>query len=540
MSQASSRAARRAARDQELSSDQSGETLPEIKKTYPLFFGMDKCSVRGLDLAEQTPVLLEHKAVAAASLMDIGNSFGNPTSPLDNRCRYSSVEEDDDDVVFIESIQPPSTSTPAVADQRNFIFASSRNERLQGNYSIILPSSRDLASEKGNVSETIVIDDEEDIETNGGEKKNSSNFIEWGLPGIKTRTKDLDFSTSSLSRSKNTNLGDVAKGLQSSNFGVNIQTYTPSLTSQTKTAVGPFNPGRMNVAGVEFQNGGYATHHSPDSWISQSASFPRNQKQPGVDSLSPVVSLPKQIFQSSVQQQLTKPAKITCAHCRKPLQKGQTAYQRKGSAHLFCSTTCLSSFSHKCTPKKRNVISKKDVPTKRATNVPQVESRESSQEFCSTSLPPYEDNQNLRKRINKSRCIICSKLTEIRHEVSVNNVIHKLCSNQCFNKYRLANGLIMNCCEQCGEYLPGKSSGNNVLIIEGQQTRFCCQGCVNEYKQAEAFIQAEMSQTQTQHASGVKPCWFSKLHITAIHLPSADPQCQECPVWSLSLSSSCL
>ncbi|XP_030894188.1 zinc finger MYM-type protein 5 isoform X3 [Leptonychotes weddellii] len=422
MSQASSRAARRAARDQELSSDQSGETLPEIKKTYPLFFGMDKCSVRGLDLAEQTPVLLEHKAVAAASLMDIGNSFGNPTSPLDNRCRNSSVEEDDDDVVFIESIQPPSTSTPAVVDQRNFIFASSRNERLQGNYSIILPSSRDSASEKGN----------------------------------------------------------------------------------TKTAVGPFNPGRMNVAGVEFQNGGYATHHSPDSWISQSASFPRNQKQPGVDSLSPVVSLPKQIFQSSVQQQLTKPAKITCAHCRKPLQKGQTAYQRKGSAHLFCSTTCLSSFSHKCTPKKRNVISKKDVPTKRATNVPQVESRESSQEFCSTSLPPYEDNQNLRKRINKSRCIICSKLTEIRHEVSVNNVIHKLCSNQCFNKYRLANGLIMNCCEQCGEYLPGKSPGNNVLIIEGQQTRFCCQGCVNEYKQMMETKSKNLSASENRKRNAVR------------------------------------
>ncbi|XP_047578805.1 zinc finger MYM-type protein 5 isoform X5 [Lutra lutra] len=415
---------------------------------------MDKCSVRGLDLDEQTPVLLEHKAMAA-SLVDIGNSFGNPASPLVNRCRNSSVEDDDDDVVFIESIQPPSTSTPAIADQRNFIFGSSRNKRLQGNYSIILSSSRDLPSQKGNVSETIVIDDEEDIETNGWEKKNSSNFVEWGLPGTKNRTKDLDFSTSSLSRSK------------------------------TKTAVGPFNPGRMNVAGGEFQNGEYATHHSPDSWISQSASFPRNQKQPGVDSLAPVASLPKQIFQSSVQQQLTKPAKITCAHCRKPLQKGQTAYQRKGSVHLFCSTTCLSSFSHKRTPKKRNVISKKDVPTKKATTVPQVESRDSSQEFCSTSLPPYEDNQNFRKRINKSRCIICSKLTEIRHEVSVNNVIHKLCSNQCFNKYRLANGLIMNCCEQCGEYLPSKSAGNNVLIIEGQQTRFCCQGCVNEYKQVD-------------------------------------------------------
>ncbi|XP_008536383.1 zinc finger MYM-type protein 5 isoform X1 [Equus przewalskii] len=417
---------------------------------------MDKRSVGRLDLTEQTPLLLGSKAMAA-SLTDVGNSFGDSTSPLINRSRNSSMEDDDDDddVVFIESIQPLSNSAPAIADQRNFKFASSRNEKLQGNFSVILPSSRDLASQKGNISETIVIDDEEDIETNGGKKTNSSSFIEWGLPGTKNRAKDLDFSTSSLSRSK------------------------------TKTAVGPFNPGRVNVAGDEFQSGEFATHHSPDSWISQSASFPRNQKQPGVDSLSPVASLPKQIFQPSAQQQPTKPAKITCAHCRKPLQKGQTAYQRKGSAHLFCSTTCLSSFSHKRMPKKRNVICKKDASTKKATIGPQVESSEFFQEFCGTScLSPYEDNQNLRKRVlNKSRCTICSKLTEIRHEVSVNNVTHKLCSNQCFNKYRLANGLIMNCCEQCGEYLPRKSAGNHVLTIESQQMRFCCQSCINEYKQ---------------------------------------------------------
>ncbi|XP_019507951.1 PREDICTED: zinc finger MYM-type protein 5-like [Hipposideros armiger] len=249
----------------------------------------------------------------------------------------------------------------------------------------------------------------------------------------------------------------------------------------TKTGVGPFNPGRMNVAGDEFQNGGFATQHSPDSWISQSASFPRNQKQPGVDSLSPVPSLPKQIC----QQQPTKPVKITCADCKKPLQKGQTAYQRKGSSHLFCSTSCLSSFSHKCTPKKCRILCKKDAPTKKASVVPPVVSSESFQELGSmTCVPPYEDSQNPRRRVlNKSRCTICSKLTEIRHEVSVNNVIHKLCSNHCFNRYRMANGLIMNCCEQCGEYLPSKGAGNSVLVVHGQQKRFCCQSCVNEYTQ---------------------------------------------------------
>ncbi|NP_001361252.1 zinc finger MYM-type protein 5 [Pongo abelii] len=416
---------------------------------------MDKCSVGGLELTEQSPALLGNMAMAT-SLMDIGDSFGHPACPLVSRSRNSPVEDDDDDdVVFIESIQPPSISAPAIADQSNFVFASSKNEKPQGNYSVIPPSSRDLASQKGNISETIVIDDEEDIETNGGAEKNSSRFIEWGLPGTKNKTKDLDFSTSSLSRSK------------------------------TKTGVRPFNPGRMNVAGDLFQNGEFATHHSPDSWISQSASFPRNQKQPGVDSLSPVALLRKQNFQPTAQQQLTKRAKITCANCKKPLQKGQTAYQRKGSAHLFCSTTCLSSFSHKRTQNTRSIICKKDASTKKANVVLPVESSKSFQEFCSTScLSPCENNRNLKKGIfNKSRCTICSKLAEIRHEVSVNNVTHKLCSNHCFNKYRLANGLIMNCCEHCGEYMPSKSTGNNILVFGGQQKIFCCQSCINEYKQ---------------------------------------------------------
>uniref|UniRef100_A0A4W2DJ37 Zinc finger MYM-type containing 2 n=1 Tax=Bos indicus x Bos taurus TaxID=30522 RepID=A0A4W2DJ37_BOBOX len=417
---------------------------------------MDTGSAGGLEVTDQTPVLLGRTAMAA-SLTDVGNSFSGPPNPLVNRSNkfQSSSVEDDDDVVFIEPVQPPPPCAPVVADQRTITFTSSKNEELPGNDSKILPSSKELASQKGSVSETIVIDDEEDMETNQGQEKNSSSFIERRPSESKNRTNDVDFSPSSFSRSK------------------------------TKTAVGPFNPGRMNVAGDAFQNGESAAHHNPDSWISQSASFPRNQKQPGVDSLSPVASLPKQIFQPSAQQQPTKPVKVTCANCKKPLQKGQTAYQRKGSAHLFCSTTCLSSFSHKPAPKKLCVMCKKDITTMKGTIVAQVDSSESFQEFCSTScLSLYEDKQNPTKgALNKSRCTICGKLTEIRHEVSFKNMTHKLCSDHCFNRYRMANGLIMNCCEQCGEYLPSKGAGNNVLVVDGQQKRFCCQSCVSEYKQ---------------------------------------------------------
>ena len=100
-----------------------------------------------------------------------------------------------------------------------------------------------------------------------------------------------------------------------------------------------------------------------DSWISQSASFPRNQKQPGVDTPSPAASLAKPPGQSgSGSQQPPRTVKVTCANCKKPLKKGQTAYQRKGSSHLFCSTPCLSAFSHKPQPKKNCTMCKKYVP----------------------------------------------------------------------------------------------------------------------------------------------------------------------------------
>ncbi|KAM4683354.1 zinc finger MYM-type protein 2 isoform 3-T4 [Amazona ochrocephala] len=418
--------------------------------------GMDTSPLGGLELSEHTPGLLGNTTMAAG-LANVGSTFGGPPSSLVSRPNkfQSSPIEDDDDVVFIEPVQPPQNSTSLTADQRNAAFTSSKNEELQGNDCKMRSPPKDLNSQKGSVSETIIIDDEEDIETNQGQEKNASSFNERRLPECKNRTNDMEFSPSSFSRSK------------------------------TKTGVGPFNPGRMNVAGDVFQNGESVTHHNPDSWISQSASFPRNQKQPGVDSLSPVASLPKQIFQPSAQQQPSKQVKVTCANCKKPLQKGQTAYQRKGSAHLFCSTTCLSSFSHKPTPKKLCVMCRKDITTMKGTIVAQVDSSESFQEFCSTScLSFYEDKQNPSKgALNKSRCTICGKLTEIRHEVSFKNMTHKLCSDHCFNRYRMANGLIMNCCEHCGEYLPSKGAGNNVLTIDGQQKRFCCQSCVGEYKQ---------------------------------------------------------
>lgn len=137
-------------------------------------------------------------------------------------------------------------------------------------------------------------------------------------------------------------------GLQITNaFSLNSE--TPSGRTST-----PFNPGRgLGPTDQLVQNGDTGAHNNrTDSWISQSASVPRNQKHSGVDASS------KPQGQSSSGSQ-NRTVKVTCANCKKPLKKGQTAYQRKGSTHLFCSTTCLSAFSHKPAPKKSCTMCKK-------------------------------------------------------------------------------------------------------------------------------------------------------------------------------------
>lgn len=70
------------------------------------------------------------------------------------------------------------------------------------------------------------------------------------------------------------------------------------------------------------------------------------------------MSLRNQMAQRAARSTVTK---MTCANCRTPLQKGQTAYQRKGLPQLFCSSTCLTTFSKRPLSKKNCTFCKKCV-----------------------------------------------------------------------------------------------------------------------------------------------------------------------------------
>uniref|UniRef100_A0A8C5UAA9 Zinc finger MYM-type containing 3 n=1 Tax=Malurus cyaneus samueli TaxID=2593467 RepID=A0A8C5UAA9_9PASS len=153
------------------------------------------------------------------------------------------------------------------------------------------------------------------------------------------------------------------------------------------------------------------------------------------------MSLRTQMAQRAARSTFTK---MTCANCRTPLQKGQTAYQRKGLPQLFCSSSCLTTFSKK--PPGKKICT-----------------------FCKKCFWQGSSSASVMS-------------LQIQHEVSNGNVIHRICSDACFTKFRATKGLKTNCCDFCGLYIYNKGLPLEYLFHEGQQKRFCNSACLNSYK----------------------------------------------------------
>ncbi|XP_075460707.1 zinc finger MYM-type protein 4 isoform X3 [Ascaphus truei] len=194
----------------------------------------------------------------------------------------------------------------------------------------------------------------------------------------------------------------------------------------------------------------------------------------------------------------TTSVRVSCSGCKKILQKGQTAYQRKGSTQLFCSTLCLTGYTvppvrslpntkRICSSCSKEILNPKDVITA------QFDNPSASKDFCSQPcLSAYELQRKPIVTIHtnsiSTKCSVCLKNAVIRHEVNYQNVVHKLCSDACFSKFRSANNLTMNCCENCGGYCYSGSGQCHLLNIDGQCKKFCSSSCITAFKQKSAKI----------------------------------------------------
>lgn len=173
------------------------------------------------------------------------------------------------------------------------------------------------------------------------------------------------------------------------------------------------------------------------------------------------------------------PPHMSCFRCNKALVKGQTAYQRKGSNNVYCSTGCLTANM----PQKKTAGSKVCHHCHKLIYRPQdvvlwPDVSGAVKDFCSQQCL-----SSFKKKITgggETLCSMCSQFTVSKHEVTLNGICHKLCSDDCFNKFRMSNKLSMSGCAQCGSYFSSKPL---LLILHDGNKTLCNQACLKKYKE---------------------------------------------------------
>ncbi|KAK7898511.1 hypothetical protein WMY93_019364 [Mugilogobius chulae] len=171
-------------------------------------------------------------------------------------------------------------------------------------------------------------------------------------------------------------------------------------------------------------------------------------------------------------------AHMSCSRCKKSLVKGQTAFQRKGSPSVYCSTSCLTAnlkkserTCHQC----RSVISRSQEVIVCPDALGEVKNF-----CCQNCLYAFKrQTKPLPSTSTETLCSMCSRYAPSKHEVTLCGIQHKLCSDDCFQKFRTTNKLTMAGCVQCGSFFSAKPL---LLILSDGNRTLCNQDCLTKYK----------------------------------------------------------
>lgn len=192
----------------------------------------------------------------------------------------------------------------------------------------------------------------------------------------------------------------------------------------------------------------------------------------------------------------TVPGGVRCSGCSKILMKGQTAFQRKGSTQLFCSTVCLTGHlpvvnrSRSCFQCYKDIINPREMVTISGENSTLMNfcgqfclSVYKSKRRQNTTETDKRVEQKQNKLPDKPMCSVCKVTGKIEHEVNHQGSLHRLCSDACFVTWRKLKRLALNCCDGCGLYCNSNSDSCQTLMVDKSEMNFCGPTCISTYKQ---------------------------------------------------------
>uniref|UniRef100_A0A4W6DBP6 TRASH domain-containing protein n=1 Tax=Lates calcarifer TaxID=8187 RepID=A0A4W6DBP6_LATCA len=173
----------------------------------------------------------------------------------------------------------------------------------------------------------------------------------------------------------------------------------------------------------------------------------------------------------------------SCSNCKTVLMDGETVYQRKGHADIFCATSCLLKF-YQIKPVKKTCQFCLQVLTQ-SQDVLQapVDTEGTMKDFCSqTCLSSFNYKKIKSTKIpvvplaSHSQCSMCNRYCISKHEIIQQGVVHKVCSDPCFLRFCNMNKLPI--CENCHS----RCSTQLMLKMEDGNKKLCSAECLAQFK----------------------------------------------------------
>ncbi|XP_054601443.1 uncharacterized protein [Nothobranchius furzeri] len=174
----------------------------------------------------------------------------------------------------------------------------------------------------------------------------------------------------------------------------------------------------------------------------------------------------------------------SCSTCQRVLMDGETVYQRKAHKDLFCSTSCLLKYYQMKSAKKTCHFCLQVIMEPQSVLQGSVDDTGTKKDFCSQiCLSSFNYKRIMSNKLpvvavaSHSQCSVCSRYSVSKHEVILQDVVHKICSDPCFHRFCNINSLFM--CENCGS----RCNKPLRLKLEDGTKSLCGAECLTRFKQ---------------------------------------------------------
>uniref|UniRef100_A0A1A8DRP6 TRASH domain-containing protein n=1 Tax=Nothobranchius kadleci TaxID=1051664 RepID=A0A1A8DRP6_NOTKA len=174
----------------------------------------------------------------------------------------------------------------------------------------------------------------------------------------------------------------------------------------------------------------------------------------------------------------------SCSTCQRVLMDGETVYQRKAHKDLFCSTSCLLKYYQMKSAKKTCHFCLQVIMEPQSVLHGSVDDNGTKKDFCSQiCLSSFNYKRIMSNKLpvvavaSHSQCSVCSRYSVSKHEVILQDVVHKICSDPCFHRFCNINSLFM--CENCGS----RCNKPLRLKLEDGTKSLCGAECLTRFKQ---------------------------------------------------------